>query len=107
MFVIYAAMASKLDVNIVAYDYTGYGSTKDAGPRPTEKQTYRDIETIYDWCVETGLVQDPAKEIILYGQSVGSGPSCYLASQHATRPVAGLVLHSGLYSLLSLLTICE
>lgn len=36
------------------------------------------------------LVKDHAKETILYGQSVGSGPSCYLAS---IKPVAGLILH--------------
>ena len=44
----------------------------------------------FSWSYSHRLVKDHAKEIILYGQSVGSGPSCYLAS---TRPVAGLILH--------------
>jgi dienelactone hydrolase len=39
----------------------------------------------------TGRGVNPAEELILYGQSVGTGPSCYLA---AHRPVRGLVLHS-------------
>lgn len=38
---------------------------------PTEEQTYHDIESVYDWCLRTGLVKDASKEIILYGQSVG------------------------------------
>lgn len=104
MIMVYAMMAKKLNVNIVAYDYTGYGPhwlRKRNGVRPTEKQTYKDIECVYKWCIETKLVQDPTKEIILYGQSVGSGPSCYLAS---VSPVAGIVLHSPILSGLRVLT---
>merc|ERR1711871_1894249 len=40
-------------------------------------------------------------EIILYGQSVGSGPSCYLAS---IKPVAALILHSAILSGIRVLT---
>lgn len=52
-------------------------------------------------CVARGLLlQDtydiPASRVVLYGQSVGSGPSCWLAAQ---RPdLAGVVLHSPLLS---------
>eukprot|EP01034_Spumella_vulgaris_P022102 gene22102-28201_t len=95
MFVMYAMIALSLKVNVVGYDYTGYGASMKNNIRPTEKQTYRDIETVYDWCVESKLVIDPAREIILYGQSVGSGPSTYLA---ARRPIAGLILHSPIMS---------
>ena len=92
MFSMYAFMSSELKINVVAYDYTGYGTSMADGIRPTEKQTYRDIDAVYDWCITSNLVTNPRSEIVLYGQSVGSGPSCYLAS---TRPVAGLILHSG------------
>lgn len=95
MFVMYAMIALSLKVNVVGYDYTGYGASLKYNVRPTEKQTYKDIECVYDWCIETKLVKDPAKEVILYGQSVGSGPSTYLASK---RPIAGLVLHSPIMS---------
>jgi pimeloyl-ACP methyl ester carboxylesterase len=101
MFSMYAYMASELGINVVAYDYTGYGSSMADNIRPTEKQTYKDIEAVYDWCIETKLVSYPVSEIVLYGQSVGSGPSCYLAS---TKPVAGLVLHSGILSGIRVLT---
>ena len=33
-------------VNVIAYDYTGYGTSEGM---PTEKQTYKDIESVYDW----------------------------------------------------------
>lgn len=101
MFVMFAIMALTLKVNIVGYDYTGYGTSKGSGVKPTEKQTYRDIERVYDWCLETKLVTDPQTQVILYGQSVGSGPSCYLATQ---RPIAGLVLHSAIMSGIRVLT---
>jgi hypothetical protein len=45
-----------------------------------------DIDRVYEWCIENRLVTDPAK-ILVYGQSVGSGPSCYLA---ATKPIGGI-----------------
>ena len=86
MFPMYAMMAEFLKVNIVGYDYTGYGASMEYGKRPTEKQTYIDIETVYNYCVESKLVTDPAKELILYGQSVGSGPSCFLGPR---KPIAG------------------
>jgi pimeloyl-ACP methyl ester carboxylesterase len=101
MFSMYAYMASELGINVVAYDYTGYGSSMADNIRPTEKQTYKDIEAVYNWCVETNLASFPSSQIILYGQSVGSGPSCYLAS---TRPCAGLILHSGILSGIRVLT---
>jgi pimeloyl-ACP methyl ester carboxylesterase len=101
MYFIYAAMAAKLKINLVAYDYTGYGFSKSGKARPAEKQTYKDIRRVYDWCIETKLVSDPAKEIVLYGQSVGSGPSCFCATD---RPVAGLIIHSGIMSGLRVLT---
>uniref|UniRef100_A0A7S0N1S3 Serine aminopeptidase S33 domain-containing protein n=1 Tax=Pyramimonas obovata TaxID=1411642 RepID=A0A7S0N1S3_9CHLO len=79
-------MAHKLNVDIYAYDYSGYGASTG---RPSEKNTYADITAVYDHIKEQGV--DPQAEIILYGQSVGTGPSCYLA---ANAPVRGLVLHS-------------
>ena len=38
----------------------------------------------------------PAGRVVLYGQSVGSGPSCYLGAERAD--LAGVVLHSPLLS---------
>jgi hypothetical protein len=50
-------IALTLRVNVVGYDYTGYGASMEHGIPPTEKQTYKDIERVYDWCIESKLVK--------------------------------------------------
>jgi len=62
--------------------------------------TFRDIERAYDWVCEK-VVKVPEEELIIYGQSIGSGPSIHLAS---TLPVAALILHSAITSGLRVLT---
>ena len=101
MYPMFVMLARTLKINVVGYDYTGYGSSMDDGIRPTEKQVYKDIDAVYDWCVSSGLVGNVGKELLVYGQSVGSGPTTYIAS---TRPVAGVVLHSALKSGLRVVT---
>ena len=81
-------------MNVVGYDYTGYGVSMQYGTRPTEEQTYIDADAVYDWvCDYKGgeLIPSgvPGDHIIVYGQSVGSGPSCYLASGKSRRAVGG------------------
>ncbi|GAB2221295.1 hypothetical protein Droror1_Dr00012470 [Drosera rotundifolia] len=65
-----------LKVNLMGYDYSGYGRSTG---KPTENNTYADIEAAYKCLEESyGAKQD---EIILYGQSVGSGPTLDLAAR--------------------------
>ena len=98
MFSRYLELAMKLRVNVVAYDYTGYGYSH--GISPSENLTYQDIERVCDWCC-SNIVNNPKRQLIILGQSVGSGPSCYLASKvHA----AGLILISPIASGLRVLT---
>jgi abhydrolase domain-containing protein 17 len=80
-----------LGFNVVAYDYRGYGASSPGAP--TETKTYADISTAYRYTRETLKV--PADRIIVFGRSVGSGPSTYLAS---TQPIAGLILESAFTS---------
>lgn len=101
MLPMYKLISEFLKVNVVGYDYTGYGASMEYGKRCTEKQTYIDIETVYKYCLDSKLVSDPSKELILYGQSVGSGPSSYLAPR---KPIAGIVLHAPIMSGLRVLT---
>jgi len=84
----YVGLATILKVNVLAYDYTGYGQS--SGDMCTEPDTYADIEAACQWVIEN-ISSNPAEDLILYGQSVGSGPSCYYASRHAA---AGVILHS-------------
>jgi abhydrolase domain-containing protein 17 len=79
-----------LKFNILAYDYRGYGTSQG---KPSEANAYQDIQTAYRFLTEQrGIKGD---RIILLGQSIGSGPSVYLATR---QPVAGLIIQSGFVS---------
>ncbi len=138
----YADMCDKLCVNVVAYDYSGYGPSSTVNSEldavayyqafvdaarassasrgtiapsrsnastpgsvqertlPTVNYTYDNIKIVYDWIVnESGLLssKNPSRELIVYGQSVGSGPSCKLAIDKQ-RPICALILHSPIMS---------
>uniref|UniRef100_A0A7S4N1H0 Serine aminopeptidase S33 domain-containing protein n=1 Tax=Prymnesium polylepis TaxID=72548 RepID=A0A7S4N1H0_9EUKA len=89
VFFVCAQLAERLGVSIVAYDYEGYGLSSG---RPFEKSLCADILCVYDYLIESGLRTD---QLVLYGQSVGSGPSVWLATK---RDVRALILHSPLAS---------
>ncbi|KAJ6410302.1 hypothetical protein OIU84_007118 [Salix udensis] len=73
------------------YDYSGYGQSSG---KPSEHNTYADIEAAYK-CLEEnyGAKQE---NIILYGQSVGSGPTVDLAAR--LPRLRSVVLHSPILS---------
>ncbi|XP_011033472.1 PREDICTED: alpha/beta hydrolase domain-containing protein 17A-like isoform X2 [Populus euphratica] len=73
------------------YDYSGYGASSG---KPSEFNTYYDIEAVYN-CLKKdyGIKQE---DLILYGQSVGSGPTLHLASR--LQKLRGVVLHSAILS---------
>lgn len=83
-------LSGVLDVNIFAYEYTGYGMSTG---EPSEEAMYADIEAAYKYL--TDIVGVPAEQIVLYGWSLGSGPSVNLATK---APVKGLVLQSAMSS---------
>jgi pimeloyl-ACP methyl ester carboxylesterase len=85
-------LSKKLSVNVFCYDYTGYGITEG---RPSERGTYADIAAVYDHLTNQEGI--PAGQIILYGRSLGSGPTCELASRKADE-IMGVILHSPLAS---------
>ncbi|KAL7543525.1 hypothetical protein ACHAXR_012815 [Thalassiosira sp. AJA248-18] len=88
-------LARVLRVNIMAYDYTGYGKSQGT---PNEPSCYSDIEAAYRYLLTVRKFQP--EQIVLYGRSLGSGPSCYLAAKTAQegRSVAGVILQSPLLS---------
>jgi abhydrolase domain-containing protein 17 len=66
---------------------------------PSEENCYADIEAAYKFLRFDLHV--PSQNIVLYGRSLGSGPSCYLASGTAQStdpslggPVGGVILHA-------------
>ena len=96
-------LAMVLGVNVMAYDYTGYGlsvpgplhtSSSGKPEGPSENMVYRNIEAAFRYLTTVRNVAP--SDIVLYGRSLGSGPSCYLAAKTALngRPVGALILHS-------------
>nr|GEX24959.1 protein ABHD17B-like [Tanacetum cinerariifolium] len=73
------------------YDYSGYGQSSG---KPSEQNTYADIEAAYECLEETYGVKE--EDVILYGQSVGSGPTLELASRLSR--LRAVILHSPIMS---------
>jgi fermentation-respiration switch protein FrsA (DUF1100 family) len=71
---------------VLTYNYRGYGLEDE---KPSEVGCYHAIEGAYRYLTEELKVG--AEKIILVGQSVGSGPTCWLAVHKAH---AGVVLIS-------------
>jgi pimeloyl-ACP methyl ester carboxylesterase len=87
-------LAATLRVNLVVYDYSGYGASDGS---PSEATAYSNVQTVLKWLIkEKGI---PKKYIILFGRSLGSGPTIELASKHTD--LAGLILQSPLRSAIS------
>ncbi len=81
--------------SVLAYDYRGYGTSEGI---PSEAGAYKDIEAAYAYLRDQGI---PPERILLYGRSVGGGPSVYLAAQ---KPVGGLILESTFVTAFRVLT---
>ena len=95
-----AELSRLLYVNVVAYDYSGYGlgtrrkDNVENGVQPSEENCYADIDAVYEYLTTMRGVNP--KQIVLYGRSVGSGPSCYLAQKLGKNGIelGGMILHS-------------
>lgn len=77
---------AKLRVNVLAFDYRGYG--RSAGV-PSERGLYADVRGAYDHLV--GPLGRPAGEILLFGHSLGGAVAIEAARD---RPAAGLVVQA-------------
>ncbi|KAJ9173130.1 hypothetical protein P3X46_016295 [Hevea brasiliensis] len=91
MFDLFNELSLHLRVNLMGYDYSGYGQSSG---KPTEQNTYADIEAAYRCLEERYGVKE--EDIILYGQSVGSGPTLDLATR--LMNLRAVVLHSPIAS---------
>lgn len=83
-------LSKMMRVNLFAYDYAGYGMAYDTRP-PSEENCCADIEAAYDFLRNTLCV--PSSNIVLYGRSLGSGPSCHLAAG-TKDALGGVILHA-------------
>lgn len=92
-------MSYNLKSDVLAYEYSGYG---EAQGNPSEENLIHDIQHTYDFL--TLDLQIAWQKIIVYGQSLGSGPSTFLSSDRGS-PVGGLVLHAAFASGLRIIDI--
>ncbi|KRX05801.1 Protein kinase-like domain [Pseudocohnilembus persalinus] len=80
-------LRSKLKINILSFEYPGYGLYKDNQKelRPNEKQIEIDSQNIYKYAVN--VLKFPEKNIILLGRSIGGGPMAHLAGKYRPKAV--------------------
>ncbi|MFH4978960.1 hypothetical protein AB6A40_005669 [Gnathostoma spinigerum] len=84
-------LSDVLDMDVYAYDYTGYGISSG---RATEKNMYSDIQAVYGHVLKT---RGPNVKIALLGYSIGTVPTSFMAATHPTN-LAGVVLVAPLTS---------
>ena len=82
-------LARDIKCSILAYDYTGYGLSEGT---PNVASIHHNIETIFDLYKQ----KYKTSKVILYGQSLGTAVSVFLASKN--HELDGIVLHSPLLS---------
>lgn len=89
-------LGRRLNVNIMAYDYSGYGISEGES---SEEAVYADVEAVFAYLVN--VKKTPPSKIIVYGRSLGSGPTTYIAVKQSRLrdPVAGIILQSPLLSI--------
>ena len=95
-------MADRWNCTMVGYDYGGYGL---ASGHVSESRCYSDIEAIYEKVVLETLQKSP-QQVILFGRSLGSGPTSELAYQLSRKnvPFAGFILQSPIESVIRVIS---
>ncbi len=86
-----------LGFGVIAYDYRGYGQS--TGGKATVRTAVEDAEAVYRFAVDSLRIRP--ERLIVYGRSVGSGPTLELATR---QPVGGVVLESAFTSAYRVLT---
>merc|ERR1712110_640537 len=85
-------LAGELDVDVIGYDYHGYGlSSGFCG----EQGCVQAARACLDYLLKRGV--DPGS-VVLVGRSLGSGPTVELAAEEPS--IAGVVLQSAILSVL-------
>lgn len=84
-------LSKELRINVLGYDYSGYGCSTGT---PSVSNTIADVNACYQYLLQ--VKGKKPQDIVIYGQSVGSGPTCDIAASE--KGVMGIVLHSPLMS---------
>lgn len=76
----YATMFVRLGYSVLLVDYRGYGKS---GGVPHEEGTYLDAQAAWDHLAATRGF--PARDIVIFGESLGGGVASWLAARHTPR----------------------
>ena len=68
---------AEMQMHVIAVEYPGYGLYKTS--KPDEAKMKDDADAIYDYLTQVVGVKE--SDVILFGRSMGSGPTSYLASR--------------------------
>jgi abhydrolase domain-containing protein 17 len=103
-------LSKELNVNIVSYDYEGYGLSRSQDPdgKPTEHGCNRATEAAYNYLADDLKIQP--SDVILYGTSIGTGPIVKLGAVLAERgiDVRGILLQTPYSSVFGVVSeLCE
>ena len=100
------ALARATGADVFSYEYVGYSLSRFANLSPDEDGCYRSIDAAWIYLTET--LNIPANRIVVYGRSIGTGPSVDLVARTALksgraaaqppRGALGLLLQSPLES---------
>mmetsp|Transcript_8305 Transcript_8305/g.14723 ORF Transcript_8305/g.14723 Transcript_8305/m.14723 type:complete len:270 (+) Transcript_8305:74-883(+) len=89
--------------DVFSYEYVGYSVSKLQGAEASEAGCIRSIDAAWRYLVDEQKI--PPKRIVIFGRSIGSGPSVDLASREEVEDsafspldVAGVLLQSPLES---------
>eukprot|EP00435_Cladocopium_sp_Y103_P031732 s1164_g8.t1 len=97
------ALAHFTGSDVLSYEYVGYSLSKQHGHTPSEAGCIRSIDAAWRYLTEQEKIHP--RRIVIFGRSIGSGPSVDLASrskvegsEHSPLDVAGVILQSPLES---------
>jgi pimeloyl-ACP methyl ester carboxylesterase len=83
-------------ISVLAYDYPGYGTSSGEA---SETGVYAAADAAYAYATQT--LNFAPGQITLYGRSLGSGPSCWLAERY---PIGRLIMDGAFSSAFRVMT---
>ncbi len=86
---VYQALARE-GAAVLGVGYPGYGGNSRA---PNEAELYEAAQINYDWLIQKGI---NSQQIIIIGESLGSGVAAHLASQNEAAGLIMIAAHSGI-----------
>lgn len=87
-------LATEFKANVITYDYVNYGLSSKG--YTTEKNMQSAITAVFSYLTDTLKV--PHQRILLFGKSLGTAPTIYLAAQDFASDINGVITISPLAS---------